>query len=93
MHWAVLVTDRDFSEVLSLLHRARLGTEAGHEALGTLYQLRRGEENENVNQNIPNFGTSHLRDEWQIKSIRYIGLTTFTDENIEAKSTPQGGRN
>jgi len=90
MHWGLLVTDRNVAGVLSSLHRARsLDSETeGDEALGVLYQLRRGEQNQNTMENISDFGTRHLRDEqWQIRDFRYVGLTNFTADRIEAKST------
>lgn len=88
MHWAMLVTDHDFSDLLSSMRRARLSSETEeHKTLGALYQLRRGKHNENTDHNISDFGTRHLRDEWQINMVRYVGRTCFTDDLITDKST------
>ena len=88
MHWGLLVTDRDFAGVSSSLHHSSLDPKTeGHEELGVMYQLRRGEGNQNTLENIADFGTRHLQDEWQIRTLHYVGLTDFSDDRIEARGT------
>ena len=60
----------------------RYGSAERH--LGTLYELRRSDENQHSVNMIQPFLTSHLRGEWRRVSKQWLGVTTKSDQEISA---------
>ena len=52
--------------------------------LGTLYELRRTDENQHSVNTIQPFLTSYLRAEWKRVSKKWLGVTTKSDQEILA---------
>lgn len=80
-HWGVLITNLSVTDI-EYHFENRYGSAERH--LGTLYELRRIDENQHSVNMIQPFLTSDLRAEWRRVSKKWLGLTTKSNQEISA---------
>jgi hypothetical protein len=84
-HWGVLVSELTFGDIEVIIQRARAYSE-DDTPLGTMYELFREEEYNNVNIVRP-FGTAIVHKEWRAFSAKYVGTTEWTFQLIDLEGT------